>query len=213
MVASWYNDQGCLMTPLFYSMLTFMFVAAMTPGPNNIMLAASGANFGFMKTIPHIFGVVVGFFLLLLLVGLGLGQLFEAVPMVRQVFRVAALCFIFYLAWRIANSGRADDATKEPRPIRFWEAALFQLINPKAVVMSMTVNATFISPDHDFNGQFSVLVASFTILTFISVVAWAGFGLVIKQIISTSQRQRVFNIIMALLLIGSIMPVAVEMFA
>ena len=201
------------MTPLFYSMLTFMFVAAMTPGPNNIMLAASGANFGFMRTVPHIIGVVVGFFLLMLLVGLGLGQLFEAFPIVRQGLRVAALCFIFYLAWRIANSGTSEDTTKEARPIRFWEAALFQLINPKAVVMSITVNATFISPDYDFSTQFAVLVVSFTVLTLVSVVAWAGFGLVIKQIISTPRRQRIFNIIMALLLIGSIMPVAAEMFA
>ena len=201
------------MMPLFYSMITFAFVAAITPGPNNIMLAASGANFGFKKTIPHIAGVVVGFFFVLLLVGLGLGQLFDAFPIIRQIFRILALGFIFYLAWRIANSGASKDEEAKGRPISFFEAATFQLINPKAVVMSITVIATFISPDHDFAVQFAILVASFTFLTFVSVVAWAVFGLIIGKIISTPKSQRIFNIVMALLLIGSILPVAVEIFS
>lgn len=201
------------MMPLFFSMFTFAFVAAITPGPNNIMLAASGANFGFKKTIPHIAGVVVGFFFVLLLVGLGLGQLFDALPIVRQIFRILALGFIFYLAWRIANSGTSNDEEAKGRPISFFEAATFQLINPKAVVMSITVIATFISPDHDFALQFAILVASFTFLTLVSVVAWAGFGLIIGKIISTPKSQRIFNIVMALLLIGSILPVAVEIFS
>ena len=201
------------MMPLFFSMFTFAFVAAITPGPNNIMLAASGANFGFKKTIPHIAGVVVGFFFVLLFVGLGLGQLFDAFPIVRQIFRILALGFIFYLAWRIANSGTSKDEEAKGRPISFFEAATFQLINPKAVVMSITVIATFISPDHDFVLQFAILVASFTFLTLVSVVAWAGFGLIIGKIISTPKSQRIFNIVMALLLIGSILPVAVEIFS
>ena len=199
--------------PLFFPMITFAFVAAITPGPNNIMLAASGANFGFKRTLPHIAGVTVGFFFLLLLVGLGLGQLFEAFPIIRQVFRVAALGFILYLAWRIANSGGGKDQSERARPISFWEAAAFQLINPKAVVMSITVIATFISPDHDFAFQFSLLVASFTVLTLISVAAWAAFGLVLGNIISTPKSQRMFNIVMALLLIVSILPVAAEIVA
>ena len=201
------------MMPLFFSMFTFAFIAAITPGPNNIMLAASGANFGFKKTIPHIAGVVAGFFFVLLLVGLGLGQLFDAFPIVRQIFRILALGFIFYLAWRIANSGTSKDEEAKGRPISFFEAATFQLINPKAVVMSITVIATFISPDHDFALQFAILVASFTFLTLVSVVAWAGFGLIIGKIISTPKSQRIFNIVMALLLIGSILPVAVEIFS
>ena len=201
------------MPPLFYSMMIFMFVAAITPGPNNIMLASSGANFGFKKTIPHIIGVVAGFFALMLLVGLGLGQLFEAIPVLRQAFRMVALCFVFYLAWRIANSGKNEDENREVRPIRFLEATLFQLINPKGVAMSITVIATFINPDLDFSFQFAVLVISFTMVTLISAVTWAGFGLVIRRVISTPRKQRVFNIVMALMLIGSIMPVAVEMFA
>jgi threonine/homoserine/homoserine lactone efflux protein len=200
------------MNPLFYSMLAFMFVAVMTPGPNNIMLAASGANFGFKRTIPHMVGIMAGFFTLLLLVGLGLGQLFEAVPVVRQALRIASLSFIFYLAWRIANSGTSASDKKEGRPIRFWEGALFQLVNPKAVVMSIAVTATFISPDIDFMPQFVVLVISFIILTLISLVSWAGFGLVIGRVISSPGHQRIFNVVMALLLIGSILPVAADIF-
>lgn len=199
--------------PLFIPMIGFMFVAAITPGPNNIMLASSGANFGFRRTIPHFMGVTFGFFVLMLLVSLGLGVLFEQFPMLQQIFRAAALCFILYLAWRIANSGKSAGASKRARPINFIEAASFQLINPKGVVMAITVNATFISPDAAYAPQIIALVGMFTLLTLISVMSWAGFGLVIGRFIQTDRRQTVFNVTMAILLLVSIMPVAVDMLA
>ena len=197
--------------PLLVPMIGFMFVAAFTPGPNNIMLAASGANFGFVKTIPHMLGVTIGFGFLLLLLGLGLDQLFQQIPLVQQLFRIAALCFILYLSWGIATSGKSKKQESKGRPQYFWEAALFQLINPKGLVMSITVMSTFISPDFDFTIQFFILVISFVVITFLSVITWAWFGIVISQFLSTDKRQNIFNVIMAVLLVASIMPVAFDM--
>lgn len=199
--------------PHLIPMLAFMVAAAFTPGPNNIMLAASGANFGFIRTVPHFIGVTIGFLALMLVVGLGLGVLFEQLPILQQIFRVAALAFILYLAWRIANSGRSQDQKSRSRPLNFWEASSFQLINPKGVVMAITVNASFISPDADYTVQFIVLVLAFTIITLLSVMTWAGFGLIIGRWINTDRRQNIFNIIMAGLLIMSILPVAFDMFS
>ena len=199
--------------PLFMPMLGFMAIAAFTPGPNNIMLAASGANFGLMRTVPHMLGVTIGFGILLLLLGLGLDQLFQQFPLVQQIFRISALSFILYLAWGIARSRKSNEVEGKSRPQYFWEAALFQLINPKGLVMSITVMSTFISPEFEFLPQFTILVLSFVVMTFLSVVTWAWFGIVISRFLNTPRRQRIFNITMALLLIGSILPVAFDMVA
>ena len=199
--------------PHFLPMVTFMFVAAFTPGPNNIMLAASAANFGFWRSFPHMLGVVVGFFSLLMLVGLGLDWVFTQFPIVRQIFRLAALAFIFWLAWRIARSSEQAKSEKRSRPQYFIEATSFQFINPKGVAMSITVTSTFISPEYLFTPQFIALAVSFTFISFASVVAWAGFGVAIRQWIQTPLRLRIFNITMAVLLIASIMPVVRDVLA
>ena len=102
-----------------------MFVAAFTPGPNNIMLAASGANFGFVKTVPHMLGVTIGFGFLLLLLGLGLDQLFQQIPLVQQLFRIAALCFILYLSWGIATSGKSKKQNQKVVPNTFGKPHCF----------------------------------------------------------------------------------------
>jgi len=196
--------------PLFIPMITFMAIAAFTPGPNNIMLAASGANFGFRRTIPHMMGVTVGFGVLLLLLGMGLDQLFQRLPLVQQGFRIAALCFIAYLAWGIAHSQGNDTATTKGRPQYFLEATSFQLINPKGVIMAITVMSTFITPDFAFMPQYITLVVSFLVITALSVMVWAGFGIVISRFLNTPKRKRVFNISMALLLVVSILPVALD---
>ena len=197
--------------PLFIPMVGFMAIAAFTPGPNNIMLAASGANFGFTRTIPHMLGVTIGFGVMLLLLGLGLDQLFQRFPLVQQVFRTAALSFILYLAYGIARSGKSTDVKGKARPQYFWEAALFQLINPKGLVMAITVMSTFISPGFAFLPQFLTLVLSFAFITLLSVVTWAWFGMVISGFLNTATRQRFFNVTMAVLLVGSILPVAFDM--
>ena len=194
-------------SPLFLPMLGFMFVAAFTPGPNNIMLAASGANFGFMRTQPHMLGVTTGFCFLLVLAGFGLDQVFKLMPLAQQFFRVMALGFIFWLAWKIAGAKQSHDDARVSVPLKFWQAAAFQLINPKALVMSVTVISTYVDPSR-FIAQFLLLLVSFTIITHLSTMTWSAFGMVIRRFIQTPLRFRVFNIIMAVLLVMSILPVA-----
>jgi threonine/homoserine/homoserine lactone efflux protein len=193
-------------------MMGFMFVAAFTPGPNNIMLAASGANFGFTRTTPHMIGVTAGFSFLLVLAGFGLDQVFQHVPVAQQVFRLLALGFILWLSWNIATAVSADDDTQVRQPLRFWQAATFQLINPKALVMSVSVISTYIDPAMIFLPQFIVLLLSFAVITHLSVMTWAAFGLLIRRFIQTPKRFRAFNITMAVLLVISILPVVRDIF-
>lgn len=198
--------------PLLFPMISFMLVAAFTPGPNNIMLAASGANFGFARTNPHMMGVTAGFSVLLILAGFGLDQVFKLLPLAQQVFRVLALGFILWLAWKIATAKQGGDQTSVSTPLKFWQAASFQLINPKALVMSVTVISTYINPASEFIPQFVVLLVSFAIITHLSVITWAAFGVVIRGFIQSPSRFRVFNITMAALLVLSILPVAKDIF-
>ena len=193
--------------PHFIPMVTVMTVAAMTPGPNNIMLAASGTNFGFRRTIPHMAGVVGGFMALVLLVGQGLDWLFGLSPLIQQGFRAMALGFILWLAWRIATSTSRAKAEGTSRPQYFYEAAGFQFINPKSLVMSTTIVSSFIRPDAEFGPQFAVLATSFFVIAAISVVVWAGFGVMISSVINTHSRLRAFNVTMAALLVASMLPV------
>ena len=193
-------------------MISFMFVAAFTPGPNNIMLAASGANFGFARTNPHMIGVTVGFCFLLVLAGFGLDQIFKLMPLTQQLFRLLALAFIFWLSWKIATSKQGEDNTTVNAPLTFWQAASFQLINPKALVMSVSVISTYIDPANAYIPQFILLLVSFAVITHLSVATWAAFGMVIRRFIQTPSRFRAFNITMAILLVISILPVAKDLF-
>ena len=197
--------------PHFLPMATLVVVAAFTPGPNNIMLAASGANFGFRRTIPHMAGITVGFNILLGLTALGLDWLFGLSPLVQQGLRVVALAFILWLAWRIATSTAAAKAEGTSRPLNFIEAAAFQFINPKALTMVTTINSLFIDPGYAFAPQLATILASAVLITFGSVVVWSGFGVVISRFIDTPLRLRVFNTVMALLLVASMLPVLLDM--
>ena len=197
--------------PHFLPMATLIVVAAFTPGPNNIMLAASGANFGFRRTIPHMVGITVGFFLLLWLTGLGLDWVFGLSPLVRQVFKVLALVFILWLAWRIATSTRGSKARGESRPQYFVEAAGFQFVNPKALTMVTTTVSLFISPDFAFAPQMATMLAAAAVITVAAVATWTAFGVVISGFLDTPRRLRVFNVTMALLLVASMLPVFGEM--
>lgn len=194
-------------------MIGFMVVAAFTPGPNNIMLAASGANFGFIRTTPHMIGVTTGFTFLLVLAGLGLDQVYRHFPIVQQVFRLLALGFIFWLSWKIATATRDSNEAEVSHPLKFWQAASFQLINPKALVMAVTFVSTYIAPGHEFLPQFIILLISAAVTTHLSTMAWAGFGMLISQFIQTPGRFRAFNITMAVLLVISILPVVWDIFA
>lgn len=136
MTASSFNESTLL---LLGPLALFALVSSITPGPNNIMLASSGLTFGFRRTIPHMLGVNLGFTLMLVLVGLGLGTMFQQLPWLYTVLKYAGAMYLLYLAWKIAMSGPLESGAQRGRPFTFMQAALFQWVNPKAWVMAVGV--------------------------------------------------------------------------
>jgi threonine/homoserine/homoserine lactone efflux protein len=191
---------------LFLALIVFAFVTSITPGPNNFMLLASGVNFGFWRTVPHMCGIGVGFFSLLLGVGFGLGALLVAYPQLHIALKIAGGAYLLYLAWRIAMSrslGDKNDASA--RPMTFMEAAAFQWVNPKAWVMAVTAMAVYTDPEHPFLTVILVATA-FAVVNFPSVSTWAGFGVALRGFLADPVRLKWFNIAMGVLLAATLVP-------
>ena len=191
---------------VFLALLVFSFVTSVTPGPNNFMLLASGVNFGFVRTIPHMFGIAGGFASLLLGVGFGLGAVLSAYPELHMALKIAGGAYLLYLAWRIAMSRGMGTASREGgRPMRFIEAAAFQWVNPKAWVMAMTAMAIYTDPQSPFLSVFLVALA-FTLVNFPSVSVWAGFGVALRGFLADPVRLKWFNIMMGVALASTLWP-------
>ncbi|PZM13585.1 LysE family translocator [Rhizobium tubonense] len=189
----------------FLALLLFAFTTSITPGPNNMMLFASGVNFGFRRTIPHMLGIGAGFLSLLLGVGLGLGALLHTVPAVYTLLKFAGGAYLVWIAWKIANSRSLSEKQSGATPMSFFSAAAFQWINPKAWVMAVTAMATYTVPSLYFA---SVLIvgAAFAAVNVPSVSTWAGFGSALRDWLSDPVRLKWFNITMAALLVLSLWP-------
>ena len=193
---------------IFAALILFAFVTSITPGPNNFMLMASGVNFGFRRTIPHMLGIGVGFLSLLLGVGFGLGAVLAADPALHMALKIAGGAYLLYLAWRIAmarsmGDGKAGEGVA--RPMTFLQAAAFQWVNPKAWVMAVTAMAVYTSPQAPFLSVVLVAVA-FAVVNVPSVSAWAGFGVALRGFLADPVRLKRFNIAMGLLLVASLWP-------
>lgn len=190
---------------VFLTLLLFAFVTSITPGPNNLMLLTSGVNFGFRRSIPHMFGIGSGFFTLLIGVGCGLGALVETMPVLYTVLKFAGGAYLLYLAYKIAMSRSISNVDSRARPMTFVEAAAFQWINPKAWVMAVTAMATYTSPDAYFTTMMIVGIA-FAVVNIPSVSSWAAFGQIMRGWLADPVRLKWFNIIMAVLLVASLWP-------
>ena len=191
----------------FAALLLFAFVTSITPGPNNMMVLASTVNFGFRRTLPHMFGISFGFMSLLVAVGLGLGALLVTVPTLYLALKVCGAVYLLWIAWKIGTSRSLSEASARSRPIRFLGAAAFQWVNPKAWVMAVTAMATYADPSPDLYWLSVLLIAAtFGLMTAPSVSVWGGVGTVSRQWLSEPRRLRAFNITMALLLIVSLWP-------
>ncbi len=192
---------------VFAALLVFAFVSSVTPGPNNFMLLASGVNFGFRRTIPHMFGIAFGFASLLVASGFGLGALLTAFPTLYLALKIAGAVYLLYLAWRIAMSrslgGKAGE--EKVKPMTFVEAAAFQWVNPKAWVMALTAMALYTNPEAPL---FTVLLVTmaFVIVNFPSVSIWAGFGVALRGFLSDPMRLKWFNIAMGVSLAATLWP-------
>jgi threonine/homoserine/homoserine lactone efflux protein len=189
----------------FLALLLFAFTTSITPGPNNMMLFASGVNFGFRRTIPHMFGIGAGFLFLLLAVGLGLGALLHTVPLVYLVLKFAGGAYLIWIAWKIATSRSLSDGKTGAKPMSFFAAAAFQWVNPKAWVMAVTAMATYTNEQLYLLSVVLVGLA-FAAVNVPSVSTWAGFGSALRELLSDPVRLKWFNITMALLLVLSLWP-------
>lgn len=190
----------------FLALLVYALVTSITPGPNNLMLLASGVNFGIVRTIPHMLGISIGFFVLLLAVGCGLGAVLTAVPALHTALKVAGAAYLLYLAWKIAVSrSLGSKGEAKGRPMRFIDAAAFQWVNPKAWVMAITAMAVYANPNHPFVSVALISIA-FTIVNLPSVSVWAGFGTALRGFLSDPRRLKWFNIAMGLLLAATLWP-------
>jgi threonine/homoserine/homoserine lactone efflux protein len=186
------------------ALISFAIAGAFTPGPNNIMLAASGMNFGFTRSAPHMAGIVVGFVVMLLSVGFGLGSLFAAYPAAQAALKTVGVAYLLWLAWRIANAAPADPSARS-RPLKFIEAALFQWVNPKGLLAVFGAMSIFIRPEEAVSDVLTVALVFFAV-SIGAVLTWTVFGTALRSFIRDRRKLRIFNIAMALLLVASIVP-------
>ncbi|MFB2550811.1 LysE family translocator [Ensifer soli] len=189
----------------FLSLLLFAFTTSITPGPNNMMLFASGVNFGFLRTVPHMLGIGFGFLSLLLGVGFGLGALLEAAPLLYTVLKIAGGLYLLWIAWTIATSRRLAEGRSGSRPLTFLQAAAFQWVNPKAWVMAVSAMAAYPDPANH-TATVMIVGVAFALVNLPSVSSWAGFGSVLRRWLSDPRRLKGFNIGMAVLLVLSLWP-------
>ncbi|MGH6664304.1 MAG: LysE family translocator [Pseudolabrys sp.] len=194
------------------ALAVFAFVMAFTPGPNNILLTASGVNFGFARTIPHLLGVDVGFVVLLAVFAAGLGLVFASAPALQLALKVAGAAYMLWLAWKVASARpSADGGTGNilGKPMTFLQAAAFQWVNPKAVVAALSGVAVYMRPGHE-RQDFIIVLAVFALATVLSTATWTGFGVALRRFLRDPLHARIFNVVMALLLIAAIVPIVSE---
>jgi len=199
-----------LSVDLLFAFVLFALVTSITPGPNNMMLLASGLNFGFRRTVPHIFGISIGFMVLVLAVGFGLGAVFKAYPMVYTALRYAGGAYLLYLAWKVATAGPADGVAEADRqPLGFWGAAAFQWVNPKAWVMAVGAISTY-TPLQGYFFNVIAIALLFALVNAPAVGLWAGCGTALRKVLQDPKWLRVFNIGMAILLVASLYPLVIK---
>ena len=191
----------------------FALVTSITPGPNNTMLLASGVNFGFNRTIPHMLGITCGFFVLVVAVGFGLGAVFQTYPLLYSVLRYVGAAYLLYLAWKIAHSGPVSESEKgNSKPISYLGAAAFQWVNPKAWIMAIGAISTY-TPMQGYFTNVIVIAAVFALINLPSVSVWAGCGTLLRNVLKDRRWLRLFNWGMALLLVASLYPLLLESFS
>lgn len=199
---------------LLTALIAFSFVSSITPGPNNLMLLASGTNFGLRRTLPHMAGVTIGFVIMVMLVGAGLIQLFDRFPVSYQVLKWVSVSYLVYLAWKIATTSAvpAADASQESegpssaKPFTFVQAALFQWVNPKAWAMALTAITAYTPDSHPLPSVVAVALV-FGAVNLPSITVWVLLGTRIRRYLSDPVKLRTFNVIAALLLLSSLYPI------
>lgn len=186
------------------ALILYGFVTSITPGPNNLMLMASGVNFGFRRTLPHMLGIGVGFTVMLVMVGFGLGSIFTALPMLETLLQAVAVIYMLWLAWKIAQSAPPEARGTTAKPMTFLQAAAFQWVNPKAWIMALSAIPIY-APGQE-TARVLMVAAVFGAVNLPSVSTWALAGTLLRRWLQDPVRLRIFNWGMAGLLVLSLAP-------
>ncbi len=193
---------------LLLALGAFAFVSSITPGPNNLMLMASGANFGFRRSIPHMLGIGLGFVFMIAMVGLGLIRIFDAVPYSYDALKAVSALYLLWLAWKIATAAGVAVNSKGAKPMTFWQAAAFQWVNPKGWAMALTATTVY-APDRSALAILSVAII-FGAINLPTVSSWTLLGQQMARALKDRRRRVLFNWTMAALLVASLWPVLVS---
>ncbi len=194
---------------LFFALVSYYFVMFVTPGPNNAMLTASGIKFGFKRTLPHLIGIPFGHTIQITLVCFGLGSVFQKYPNIQFYLKWICFFYLLYLGWKIIGSFSTNDKDSG-RPLRLYEASLFQFINPKAWVVALTAATAFYPSQESFFIATSFVAITAPIVCFPSICIWALFGASIKTLIKNSKTKKIVEYLLALLLVLTAIIIVVD---
>ena len=198
------------MSPLLIAFVIFAAVMFFTPGPNNFMLLSSGLSYGLRRTLPHVAGVAIGFSFMVAAMGLGLGAVFIAYPVLQTILKYAGTVYLIYLAAVIAMSGPVAPGQDNRRgPMTFWGAAMFQWVNAKGWVIAIGTITAY-AAIAGFPWNIVMQVALFLFMGILSSLTWALFGSALRPLLTSPRVVRTFNIVMAMLLLASLYPVFVD---
>ena len=185
---------------LISALSTYYFIMFVTPGPNNAMLTASGMKYGFIRTLPHLIGIPTGHIIQISLVCFGLGNLFIQFPFVQFYLKILCFFYLLYLSWTILGS-LSLSKKKSGRPLRLYEAALFQFINPKAWTIAITVVSAFFPSEENFYISTIFLTLTAALICFPSICIWAIFGNSLRLFINNTKTKKLIEYILAILLV------------
>ena len=186
--------------PLWSALIVYYFIMFATPGPNNAMLTASGIKFGYIKTLPHLIGIPLGHFFQIILVSYGLGNVFIKFPVLQLYMKVLCFIYLIYLSWKMLGSFSVVEK-ESGRPLRFYEASLFQFINPKAWTVAITAVAGFFPLEENFFTATMFLALTAPFICFPSISLWALFGSTLRMFVNNLKTKKIIEYILALLLI------------
>ena len=195
----------------FVAVTTFCVVTTFTPGPNNTMLMASGINFGWRRSLPHILGVSFGFPLMVLGVGLGVAQVFAAVPALYDLLRIFSIVYLIWLAWQIATTTKQKADERRARPLTFTQAAAFQWVNPKAWVMAIGVSVTYLVAQ-SYMLSLIFVVTLCLVAGLCSSNTWVVGGAALRRWLNNPRRLTIVNVTLAILLVASLIPIVLDMY-
>lgn len=191
---------------ILIALIGFAFASSITPGPNNLMLMASGANYGLRRTLPHMLGISLGHAFMVLMVGVVLLQVFVTYPVLNIVLKSVSAAYMLWLAWKIANAVAPEAKEVTGKPFTFLQAAAFQWVNPKAWFMAITAISVYAPQDQNIWVGSLIVAGVFAATNLPSVSVWAWMGVQVRRWLGSARRLRVFNLTMAVLLVVSLYP-------